>query len=391
MFAKVNAIGDLFRSPYDRLRALIRARRFPVWLLVGIARQGSHELRLLYGGQEADKFYVLERAFNSAPQERYLGKKWIWAMLPLARRYQCDVDIVSTVKQAVVPEDGCERFRIPAWLTTEVIISAQKLENSNSKSRRRDIRQIRKNGFCYEITSQQSDLNHFYYRMYLPMMRSSHGEGALLMKYDRMLQKVRLQQCELLMISRNQRQVAGSLIVYDEPSARLWSEGILDADRSLLRLGVGAAIYLFSFQHLLQKGYQRVNIGRSRAFLNDGVLYYKKRLRPEITAHSDQGLMLRIHRPSPAAHSFLLANPFVFHDGDGISAAIFAEAKDLLDDSSWESIWQGNHMPGISRVVVYALGKAHELEQLHVPDAKLGHMELRTAPVCLVAQTACGE
>lgn len=367
-----------FQSAFHRLRNLIRTWRFPVWVVEGVSGQVGGELRLLYGGSEADKTYIAKRAFNGPTREICLGKRWVWKVSKLAREHQCDIDIAPTINGAWAFKKGGERFYIPCWLTGEVLVTAADLEEgSRSNSRRRDIRQINKHGFSYEVTQDPYDLDAFYHTMYLPTMMASHAEGALLMKYDHMMQRLQLGECELVMITQNGHKVAGSLITYEKQAPRLWSEGILDADRRYLRMGIGAAIYLFSFRHLLKEGYDRVNIGRSRAFLSDGALYFKKRLGLELTDISENGFMLQINALPKGACDFLIANPFVFHDGADLLAAVFVDAGTLVDKTGWTSLWKANYIRGISRIIIYAIGEQAIVDGLRVPDLYLNQMELR--------------
>jgi len=350
---------------------------FHTWVLDGTPEKGGGRLRLLFGGSIADKAYITTRLFTGNVQEIYQGKKWVWEISATTADLQCDISIIPTLQNARNFKSGPNSFHIPCWLTGDVEVTPADVEYGKSKSRRRDIRQIQRNNLSYDVTTDKAALSDFFHTMYLPTMESSHADGAILMQHDHMLQRLALGECELLRVTQNGCNIAGSLIAYDDQSPRLWSAGILDADRRYLKMGAGTAIYLFSFQHLLGKGHRRINIGRSRAFLNDGALYFKKRLGLTFTEASNNGFVLRVNALSDGARRCLGANPFVFFNRSKLHAAVFVRADSLVDDAAWTSVWNSNYLPGIFRLVVHAIGDQETINDIQVPRQFSGRMSVR--------------
>ena len=149
------------------------------------------------------------------------------------------------------------------------------------------------------------------------------------MKLKHMLELAGRKRGELLLIHQHGEAVAGSFIVYEDGAARLFSEGVLNADKSLFRQGIGAAIYIFSFQHLIELGFDKVNLGRTRAFISDGVFYFKRRFGLRVKGFLDKGIAVRKATDSHAARRFLATNPFIEYRNRELSAAVFGNGESV--------------------------------------------------------------
>ena len=113
--------------------------------------------------------------------------------------------------------------------------------------------------------------------MYVPHITRIHGNKSFLVPYHEIKEKAK--DCELLLIKNNKEYIAGLLIRYDSKKniPRLWQLGIKDGNLVYVKAGAMGALYYYALNHLKEKGYKKVNFYLSRAFLNDGVLQYKKK------------------------------------------------------------------------------------------------------------------
>ena len=360
-----------------RVRAHISLRLFNTWVLEGRPQGCSDVLRVLFGGSAFDKAYITRRMFDGDVREYYQGRKMRWMTDAAMRRLHCEMSITPTARLSGFLRSDNYEYLIPSWLNAEAELKREDVYKGRSRSRRRDIRQLAKNDIHYEITTEKQALLAFFDDMYLPTMKSSHGAGALLMGRDQMLQRLEEGKCELLVIKQKQRLIAGSLIAYDGEIPRLWSSGVREADRRYLRIGAGNAIYLYSFRYLLERGYNSVNIGLSRAFLSDGALYFKKRLGITLTGASTNVFAIRFGRPSAAVRSCLSANPFVCVDGSVLHVAVFVPADNLRDAASWRAIWDSNYLPGIKKLIVNAFQDSGTQGVISIPPDIRGQIDLR--------------
>ena len=309
-----------------RLLNLLRAARFEVFSLEGISRAGDGRLRILYGGNAPFRHYLKRIAYTESVREEFLGKAAPWELGELRRRGDYDLQLFRSHKLlAGFPFVG-KGFFVPEWASGTTDLGEQSRYHQVSRSRQRDVRLLRRNGLSYSVSTSTEELRLFYESMYRPHIQVAHGQAALFMSYDKMMTRVSQGEGELVLIEREGQAVGGSFLVYDQGQPRLFSEGILNHDKALLRAGVGTAVYLFTFEHLFNNGFQTAHMGRSRTFLSDGALYFKQRFGLKITDCSDSGLFLRAVNDRPATIGFLRANPFLHFRGGQLRAALFSGA-----------------------------------------------------------------
>lgn len=301
--------------------AWLRSMRFTVHLLEGLTPQG-HGLRILYSGSAPYRHYLRRHAFTDRSQERALGRYWRWQLPALAERVRADLRITRCargLRRLLPARASC--FYVPEW-----VWCTRTLDAENVHGKRKPWTGIASHGLHYSVTRDVAVLRHFYERMYLPLMRSSHGAGAQLMELDHMLRRVADGDAELLSIEKEGTAVGGCVIVYDGAEARLFSRGVLDADKDLLRQRVGVALYLYSFAYLLERGFSRVSLGRARPFLRDGALKFKLERGGYLTSGTGMGIDLEPLNASAGTRDFLCTNPWIGEDVDGLLAVFFAGA-----------------------------------------------------------------
>jgi len=258
-------------------------------------------------------------------------------------------------------------FYIPFWLQGEVDISADISSPIKSDSLQTDLRRIRKNKLHFEVTNQASQFHEFYYNMYLSFITKRHGKTAVLMRYDDMMQRLKAGTCELLLISKENKHVAGQLLVYGEKVPRLWSVGVKDGNLSYLKDGVVAATIYFSVQYLKEKGYKKMNIGASRAFLKDGVLWYKKKWDRNIVGTPKMGFLIKPLSKTTAVKGFFLNNPFIYVHENRLNGAIFAEAAQPFSKEDFQKFYKDYYLNGMSKLFIYRFGESSSRTQEIVP------------------------
>ena len=325
------SVGTVIRRLFGVNRTRTRALG-----IEGRTATGKHDLRILYAHQPCQFLtYIEDTVFDGDTRSQELGTIKPWQAEKLARREGCDLAMVYGWNAPFMNAMFRDYFFIPQWISAEVSLEPEAVFEGNSPSRRRDIRKIAANNLTYTVTTDAADLEHFYNAMYLPTISAAHGGAAVTMDYRLMLDRAQRGDAELVYISDATQPVAGSLIVYDDGQPRLLSLGVLHANRDYYRASVGSAIYVFSFQHLIEKGFDRVDIGRTRPFLRDGTLYFKRRLGMEVTSGTEHGFFLKPLNNSAGVREFLCSSPFVYANGEELRGIAFfqsdADARDAAE------------------------------------------------------------
>jgi hypothetical protein len=368
------------------LRPVIRTLWFRTWVIDGYIGKNHRRIRMLFAGEPADKAYLCRQLFTGVREETQIGKTWGFEVPAQVARHGCDLSLIPTLDKRGLDESDRLRFNLPCWTSGFVNLTAEAVTVGQSSSRRRDLRKLRKQGLTCRVTTDPDDLIAFYRDMYVPSMADAHGDGALLMRQDHMLQRLGQRTCELLWILENDRPIAGSLIAYDPLMPRLWSSGILNANPSLKRKGVGTALYLLSFQHLFERGHKRINLGRSRPFLNDGAAYFKRRFGPTLFDPSPEAYELTIVNPTAPLLDSLTVNPFVFRVEDELYASAFVRRELLSTNDDWETIVGEHLVPGIERVVINLVRGSAKSPSVVVPDKYADRIVVRDVQMGAYAQ-----
>jgi hypothetical protein len=217
-------------------------------------------------------------------------------------------------------------FSIPDWINSlvEVPLPESVLRHDSVRSA---IRLRRRYGYEYVVTHDEKQFEEFYYRMHAPLVQKTYGDRGHLDPFA--VKRAGLGEFDLLLLQKKSapgEYLSGLVVLHEEDAPRLWSFGVRDGDRQLVREGVLSALYLFSFEHYAGLGHRKIYMGGTRSFLNDGVLILKRRYSHQIINTRWPGCGLKILQLTAAVKTFLIANPFIFRSHGKIYGAIFLPA-----------------------------------------------------------------
>jgi hypothetical protein len=341
-----------------RAQRIIRRLRPELWLVEGSEATSEQPLSVLCASVGT---YLLDLAFGDSYRKHHVGKTWLWN-LPRAVREKgqgCALALIGVRDPYLRLVNLTNSFVIPAWVRGEVDLplGSALLNTSSVKS---DVRRIRKSRLQFSVTRDPRHFHEFYHRMYVPYITEAHGRSAFIWPYDAM--KGEFENCELLLVKKEGRPIAGILITYDRPTPRLWSLGVRDADRRHVQEGAVTALFYFSFMHLEKSGYRLANVGLTRPFLDDGVLRYKKKWGVRIVGTSTDWLVLKLLTATPGARGFMRSHPFMFRSGGDLSGAIFVDSARTYSPEELERLKLRHSIPGLAKLRLYRLRDTRAVE-----------------------------
>lgn len=309
------------------------------WILKGSSGSFKESMEIVFIGNEKQKNYIAQIVFNSECEYQFLGKHSLWSLYFFLKKSKNKFDMVF-IEGHIFHKVFFKRrkdFFVPMWLTSTVNLPLK----ATSRSAKEDMRRIRKNNLSYEVANSIEKCHHFYYSMYLPTVQSRHEERTIPMNYGSMIDKINNHEGILLMIKMENKDIAGIVILMQDDTPRLWSSGILHGDTSYWKYGAIAATYFFSSDYLTKKGYTRMNMGLSRAFISDGVLQYKKKLGSKFANQGRRGFIIRTNTLSEHVQYFFINNPFAQLDKKELKGAIFTHEHKLSTDQikRYDSEW----------------------------------------------------
>ncbi len=365
--------------PVKLIHRFVNILTLDLWIIVGEDILSKQGLGIIYAGNEKNKNFLTKLAFDNSYSEDYIGKTWLWRIFKKvkARGHVCSLMITKKSKTKCIGILSKRRkcFFVPRWVQWELDIPLA-ISNHSAKE---DLRRMRKSRLEFEVTDKAKQFREFYYNMYLPFISQRHGDRAILMEYDNMMQKLEAGTCELLLIKKANKYIAGQLLVYEGNVPRLWSVGVNDANPSYLKNSVIAATIYFSARYLEEKGYKRLNFGLSRPFLKDGVLKYKKKWGPRIACSSKKGFQIKPLSKTVGIKGFFLNNPFIYAYKNRLNGALFIEERQLFSKDSFQKFYEDYYIEGMSKLCIHRFGKDDGRIRGVVPPEFSDRVEMRSA------------
>ena len=340
---------NIIRRIGRRLRKRFSKTEFEVLKLSGTERFSGDPLDVLYAGSESQKPFIKSSFFGDEPVEVPLGRCSPGAVGRVAENNDCQlvacVHPVADCRQ--LPRNG---YVLPLWVTAMADTSRSPLESRN-RSLRSDLRLIKRTGLSAEETTSPEDFAFFWERMYLPYTESQYLQQAIFETEEEFHRQVDDGDLRLFFIVHEGRRIAGGAVNTASEIPRFRYLGILDSDPEARKLGVLPALYVNVLDWAWRNGYERLNLGGCRPFLNDGVLQFKKKFNTSLRNGTYKKIIyINILKRTPAIFACLAANPLIRLDGDKLVATYFEhEGQEAqLPDSLWQV--GGEKFPGLDRV-----------------------------------------
>ncbi len=337
------------------LRAVKRLPRLRLeaWRLDGEEASSGESLSVLCAAGNQTRNYLRDLLFREGVRETTLGRQWLWNLASARRAHRRGCSVIVIEAKPFVREllDEEEWFFIPLWIVGTLALPIPE-EISKRKSIRSDIAAVSKAGLQYRVSKEQACFDDFYHNMYVPYVTKAHGSSVYVTPHDEMWS--RLARGELILLNDGNDDVAGLTILYEAPRPRLWTLGVRDGNPLESQRAALAALYPVCFQYLVANEHDSVNLGLSRAFLEDGVLRFKRKWGQKIVDTAKARIALKVVADTPASAALLRTNPFIFERAGRMSAAVFLpEQRELTADDVKRLRKQYLH-DGLSKLFLFA-------------------------------------
>jgi hypothetical protein len=336
-------------------RLLLELVHTDAWIIHGFEATSNEPLSILYAGDPMHKSYIARLVFGDTKNEIHIGRKSIWALRRLVREHKhtCSLAVIEGHALHVTLLKGRNDLFVPMWLDGRVetpIVARNRSSVSSLKS-------IEKNGLTYTVTTEPDRLRDFYENMYLPAMRGRHRDGAFLTTFQEIMEPVAHGDCELLSIQKGDEAIGGVLILKNENPPKLWKCGVRDANPIHFKAGAMAAVYAFSSRHLHANGHAMMDLGGTRAFLSDGILFYKTKFGASFEPRGSRGFILKALSFSKGLESFLVHNPVAHRNGRRMSGAVFVDTAEPSPAELRKTIGAVPDVSGMDRTSAFHLSR----------------------------------
>jgi len=257
----------------------IVSKYFSYALLVeGSLKDSKKLIRCLFIDNFLFAKYLIRKTFVQPPHVLQTRRIWIGSLKRIIENAQCDIDICIAVLPVRYESvfRGLYNFKSQEWVRQVLDIqdSWEAIEKRFHKNPIETKRKIRKYNLTFKITRNLEDFNVFYYKMYLPHIMRQFGNISDIDSYKEM--KCYFLSGFLLFVMDGEQPIAGGLCLIDNDILVFRRLGVLDGNRDHLHKGAQSAIYYFIIRYAKEEGFKKVDLMKSRPFLDDGVYRHKR-------------------------------------------------------------------------------------------------------------------
>ena len=316
-------------------------------------------LTVVFIGHEACDPYIIHLLYAEYLNAERIGTVPVWSLNRVIRRWEKTADLIIFRHKKFLPGGALARRMLvmPYYVAQTVELPPADADlravfrNSTTDG---DLNRIRIAGFQYEVTQDAAQLEFFYDQMYRPFILARHREAASISPWPAFRRDY--EKMELLLIRKAALPIAGTLNLQTGDCYTTHVNGVLNADKEMLRAGAVAAIYWFTIVEAHRRGCATVNWNCARPFLKDGVLAYKKKWGSRVVMdHRERELWLLPCGNRASTHRFLEANPFICERDGQLVSLIFLGSHTVLNDKELAKYLKSCSFPGehLSTCIVF--------------------------------------
>jgi hypothetical protein len=246
---------------------------------------------------------------------------------------------------------------VPKWvyLTLDLSLPEDEIIKRFKKRNWNNYRRMMKQQYTYEVVHGTDRIAHFYHRMYVPFVKSRHGERAYIESFAYM--KNLMQYGALLFVKHEGEYVGGFVFNTAYKIPRMAYRGVLDARNDHITQGISSAMYCFAIRWAKEKGYGEIDFGHCRPFLDDGVLQFKRRWGMQIhrSPRLHRTLFLYLGEPHPVAHQFFRHHPLIMEEHRRLRGVLFSDQGAETSQELAETLSKKYAMPGLTNFSILRL------------------------------------
>jgi hypothetical protein len=158
-----------------------------------------------------------------------------------------------------------------------------------NQNRRRNLREMEKQGFSYVFTQEEKDFDLFYHRMYRPYIHQRYGKRAMQHEYESLRRQ--FERGGMILVRCNQELICGMLCLKVGDTCEAHQMGVHEDHFDQVEKGASVALWWFMMDWARRNGLSYFDFGASRARTADGTFNFKRqwgtRVVPERDVHTE--------------------------------------------------------------------------------------------------------
>ena len=356
---------DLIRRLKYRLYPALS--RYIIWatLAEGVLKGSGKPFRGLFADNTPFTKYLLHKVFDGPVRVIRKRRIRIPALRKTIRSSAEDIDLcIAVLPGKYEPEfRGLYTFRGQEYVRQIIDTSGpwDEIRRRFHRNKRKLSNSLHEN-YHYRVSVDIKDFDFFYHRMHLPLIKKRFGDFSLVDSYDEM--KHFFLKGFLLLISSNERIVAGSLCMVENRVLVARRAGVLDGDPEHIRRGAQAALSYCRLLFAKEQGIQKVDTMKSLPFLNDGVYKAKREWGAEVCPddESQSWVYFFIPRYTQEVVRFFQDNPVIIHTEGGLKGVVGVTDGAGLSEETGKALAKHFSAPGLKGLLLLTPSSTAPLE-----------------------------
>lgn len=339
------------------------ASNLDVKFMHGSEKYGGKPIRACYVGDGSNFDYMLKLLFKKMPDIVRAHKIRWWTLGTVTKKISSSVDLVVLDVDFPISltVDRQDILKVPRWVRQRIPIAdtwEKILAGLRRKTRKEAFRLIRKFQFKARVISTRESAEFFYERLYRPHIFERFGESATVVSRERFIKECR--HAQIIHLIHRDKVLGGVVVRLSKKQLSIVWVGMdkgLDDDEFR---GTADALDLFTLFYAYNQGCRFLDMGGSRAHLNDGVLRYKKKWGAMIyPSKVPQGNLFIIPVTSSSATASILENnQWITSENGTMTGNIFLPEK--FNPNELEEILQHHWIEGLEKMRFFVNGQVPE-------------------------------
>ena len=317
--------------------------------ICGRCRDSCEPIEVLVTGRTTTVDYLLRRLpiddMEYAERRRVSGKA-----LRRALRDCANVALSIIRSDGRGDRDDLDYWRIPDSVGSIIDLDPAAADAKPRYGNADNLRRIRKYALTATVSHDRRELSDFVHNAYIPHIRSRFGDLAR--PHSELGIARAFKSGGLLWVEQDGVRLAGLVFSAAGDVIRSRVAAPVSDPGPATRLRAVSATKKFLIDHAIERGYKRLDFGKSRPHLLDGVLLHKKGWGARLADSPDDQTEFHLSWPvfTPAIAQWLAATPLVVRDCGGLSAltALAENESPEAFQRRLSRLWS----PGLSRIIV---------------------------------------
>jgi hypothetical protein len=284
-------LTDVYQLPWSTLQhvAHYMARLIGnmAWLLFQFPALSAYRLSgakwtiIFVGTRENSLKQICHLFFEEEFVQEKLGKISMFKLSVKTRKWQAEgVDLIVCELGCLFPNRPTANITfttpimihqvVPIPENLEMLLSGKKLASIRNK-----VNRGKRLGFEYRFSQSLADFDNFHYNMYLPFIKSRHGDLASISSYE--MQRRWFVKGGLLLVIHNEKPVAGSLCLTGSDTYYAMEMGVLEGNAELIRMGIVPILKWYAIGWAHKNELRIYNMGPSHALSSNPAFTSKRR------------------------------------------------------------------------------------------------------------------